>query len=139
MIRRALIALLGLTAAQAAEPIAGTWYTEGTENGQHILMVVADRPDHTFEKHFRFFDTCADQRRATETGTWKIAGTRYLEQTITVNGHPVDAASAYYHDAFDIGHADGEAIVMTDEQTHVTWHLQRVPDNFPLPDGGCTS
>ncbi|HEY1630625.1 MAG TPA: hypothetical protein VGF56_04885 [Rhizomicrobium sp.] len=133
------LSMLLASAAGAQAPFVGAWFTEGTENHHHFLVVIANKPDHTFEKHFRYFDTCVDQRRSAETGAWKLTGARYFEQTLTVNGHSTSMADPYYRGTFDIGRMDGGLVVMTDEVTHLTWRLQRVADDFKVPDGGCTS
>jgi hypothetical protein len=141
---KALLAFLAVTLALAAPAfgdnlMAGRWYTEGVEDGQHLQSVVDNNPDGTFVKSIRNGTDCEAISSWVETGTWSFDGKRYVETTETVSGQKVDASVGDFKDAFDVAPVDDTHVTLTDIKTEIAWTFTRVDANYTMsPPKDCT-
>ncbi|HTQ12653.1 MAG TPA: hypothetical protein VMH86_02160 [Rhizomicrobium sp.] len=128
------VALPATAAAAAARPaILGTWFTEGTEDGDHFQSVFSVLPDGNFVKQFRDA-TCHKTKSWRAGGRWRFDGRRMvLDTTLAATG------ALLHHDVFDYHAGDADHFSMTDEDTKITWKFVRVPDGTRLDDGPCVS
>ena len=134
-----LLALAFASAARGDNLMAGSWYTEGVENGLHLQSVVDNNPDGTFTKHIRNGTDCQAISSWIETGTWTFDGKEYVEITETVSGQKVDTPAGAIKDAFDVSRLDDAHMTLLDVKTQIVWNLAKVAPNFAMsPPKDCT-
>jgi hypothetical protein len=131
-----LLALAIASAARADNLLAGSWYTEGVEDGLHIQSVVDNNQDGTFTKHIRNGTDCQAITSWVETGTWTFDGREYVEMTETVNGQK---SSSLIKDAFDVTRLDDAHMTLLDAKTQIAWNFAKVAPDFAMaPPKDCT-
>jgi hypothetical protein len=134
-----LLALAIASAARADNLLAGSWYTEGVENGLHLQSVVDNNQDGTFTKHIRNGTDCQAISSWVETGTWTFDGREYVEVTETVNGRKVENPAGTVKDAFDVTRIDDAHMTLLDAKTQIAWNFAKVaPDYTMSPPKDCT-
>jgi hypothetical protein len=134
-----LLALAIASAARADNLLAGSWYTEGVENGLHLQSVVDNNQDGTFTKHIRNGTDCQAISSWVETGTWTFDGREYVEVTETVNGRKVETPAGTVKDAFDVTRIDDAHMTLLDAKTQIAWNFAKVaPDYTMSPPKDCT-
>jgi hypothetical protein len=106
---------------------------EGEEHGTYIQYIVDRADDGTFRANIRSIVSCETSPAVLETGRWEFRDGTLYNRTETVEGHAVDAADAYYQDAFVVTFVDDDHVTAFDVKTQITWQSRRVDDAFMFP------
>jgi len=136
-----ILATLMLAVAPAyaqGDSVAGRWFAEGSEHGEHLQVFFRILPDGTYDKDIRVIDSnCGIAGEAKETGKWSFQRGSLATVSETVDGKPVTASPADTHDLYRVERVDDEHINLYDTETRLTWGLMMVmPDTvFPVARG----
>ena len=139
------IATLAIVAALAAAPAShavdnaptGRWFTEGTEKGLHLQVILDLKAGGSYAKDIRIIENCDIAANGKETGKWTYAGDNLATVSETFDGKPATGSNADTHNTFRVSRVDGEHINFFDNDTKLNWALMMVSasDPFPAPRG----
>jgi hypothetical protein len=127
--------MLAVAPARAAEDsVAGRWFAEGFERGEHLQVFFRLQPDGTYDKDIRVIDSnCGVDGQAKENGKWSFQRGSLATVSEMVNGKPVTGSPADTHDLFRVERVDEEHINLYDTETRLTWGLMLVGPDYAFP------
>ena len=118
----------------ADESVAGRWYSEGFERGEHLQVFLELKADGNYLKDVRVLDSnCDVAGEGKETGKWLLQGANLTTVSEAVDGKPVTASPADRHELYRVEHVDEEHLNLFDTETKLTWGLMLVTPAFGFP------
>ena len=109
-----------------------------SETGEVVRWLVERTPDGKYATTFRRYAKGGGYEDQVEVGYWGISGPVYF--TITVGWlredglEEADPTSAYFYDAYRIVHLDGQSIECEDFERRQSYKVERVDEDFVLPE-----